>query len=447
MNEESTLAELMMFKNYTSVVKYRGEEHEGTGYNDHHHDIIGRIAQKHNLSDDDVNDAISTRKMLLGRKNRSGKTHWINEDAQFTAWFDDKGKIHRVRRTATHSSTARKILKLSPPSDQAEYKYKDSPVHAAKLKGWTRVHIARDEQGSMGIIDAYKNEKYKDVHAAVHAKIRKHVAKYGGRNDVHSSLDEESLAKVYGWYDKEGKFHRVHKDQWHAHIARKHFPNSSDPHGEAMKAGWMKVYGERDTKNKNYHPTAIAHHKKEFASDHAETIEKLKNHYKKYSKKKAVEVFAESTLYESQGLVVAAKRSDGSVKYGKPGQIHSSLYEPEAQQGFALPGGKFMTRKEALDWLETNEPKVHHQIVHNWKDSELESVAYRNSRKKMNEAKQEAETVCDYCEKPYKAPVQQSKTTGYYLTCPNCDSTDPGHYRGVPDRPWLQHVKNIIRKA
>ncbi len=63
-------------------------------------------------------------------------------------------------------------------------------------------------------------------------------------------------------------------------------------------------------------------------------------------------------------LVVARRLDDGTMTYGKPGQIHPDLVQegenyldvdPE-QMGFAVPGGPFLTRQEALDFVITNEP-------------------------------------------------------------------------------------------
>lgn len=69
-------------------------------------------------------------------------------------------------------------------------------------------------------------------------------------------------------------------------------------------------------------------------------------------------------------LVVARRMEDGSVKYGEPGQVHTDLMtrrevnaegptppEIEGAMGFAKPGGEFMTRKEALEFVRRNEPK------------------------------------------------------------------------------------------
>lgn len=64
-------------------------------------------------------------------------------------------------------------------------------------------------------------------------------------------------------------------------------------------------------------------------------------------------------------LVVAAK-TDNGIKYGQPGQIHADLYDPSwdmpnkgdviGDLGFAEPGGPFMSRKEAANYVLKNEP-------------------------------------------------------------------------------------------
>ena len=58
-------------------------------------------------------------------------------------------------------------------------------------------------------------------------------------------------------------------------------------------------------------------------------------------------------------LVVARKMPDGSVRYGQTGSVHSDLMEhkadwgrfKEADMGFAIPGGKFMSRTEAAEYV------------------------------------------------------------------------------------------------
>jgi hypothetical protein len=72
---------------------------------------------------------------------------------------------------------------------------------------------------------------------------------------------------------------------------------------------------------------------------------------------------------ESQAsLVVAREMPDGTIRYGKPGQIHADLVDanhfethaappPTDTMGFAKPGGKFMTREEALAYVKANEPE------------------------------------------------------------------------------------------
>jgi hypothetical protein len=69
-------------------------------------------------------------------------------------------------------------------------------------------------------------------------------------------------------------------------------------------------------------------------------------------------------------LVVARRFPSGEVVYGEPGKIHTSLLtkkeygggdypaDIEAQMGFAEPGGKFMSRQEAMDWAKKNEPAL-----------------------------------------------------------------------------------------
>jgi hypothetical protein len=65
-------------------------------------------------------------------------------------------------------------------------------------------------------------------------------------------------------------------------------------------------------------------------------------------------------------LVAARKMPDGSIRYGKPGEIHADLFKPGEQSygfndmklGFALPGGCFLTREQALDAVKRGPPDV-----------------------------------------------------------------------------------------
>ena len=80
-------------------------------------------------------------------------------------------------------------------------------------------------------------------------------------------------------------------------------------------------------------------------------------------------------------LVVANVGKDGKVYYGRPGDIHSNLTEkypnavPWRDVGFAVEGGKFLSRKEALDYVDglgkfrSNTP------------GELDALDYREQRR------------------------------------------------------------------
>ena len=65
-------------------------------------------------------------------------------------------------------------------------------------------------------------------------------------------------------------------------------------------------------------------------------------------------------------LVAARKMPDGSIRYGKPGEIHADLFRPgekrhgfnDMKLGFALPGGCFLTREQALDAVKRGTPGV-----------------------------------------------------------------------------------------
>ena len=65
-------------------------------------------------------------------------------------------------------------------------------------------------------------------------------------------------------------------------------------------------------------------------------------------------------------LVAARKMPDGSIRYGKPREIHADLFQPgeksygfnDMKLGFALPGGCFLTRGQALDAVKRGTPDV-----------------------------------------------------------------------------------------
>jgi hypothetical protein len=91
-------------------------------------------------------------------------------------------------------------------------------------------------------------------------------------------------------------------------------------------------------------------------------------------------------LDTTPSLVVARQMPDGTIRYGQPGEIHIDLMEPndyatgrsgdDSLNGFAVPGGKFMDRGEALQWVKNNQPdiaKQHGQLS----DYGLEAVTYK----------------------------------------------------------------------
>jgi hypothetical protein len=81
-------------------------------------------------------------------------------------------------------------------------------------------------------------------------------------------------------------------------------------------------------------------------------------------------------------LSVAMKRADGSVVPGKPGQTHGDLYEaagPRAQSGFVTPEGTYLTRGQAMKWVEIMDPITRSKIPNRWG---MESMDYRDALKK-----------------------------------------------------------------
>ena len=73
-----------------------------------------------------------------------------------------------------------------------------------------------------------------------------------------------------------------------------------------------------------------------------------------------------STRYGRPQFVAARKMPDGSIRYGKPGEIHADLFRPgeklygcnDINMGFALPGGRFLTREQALEAVKRGTPDV-----------------------------------------------------------------------------------------
>lgn len=85
---------------------------------------------------------------------------------------------------------------------------------------------------------------------------------------------------------------------------------------------------------------------------------------------------------ESPSLIVARKLPSGEIKYGKPGETHGDLLTErervnttsvdDKQMGFAEPGGSFMSRKQAQEYLEKNT-----SFVGPKDDYGLESLLYK----------------------------------------------------------------------
>lgn len=87
-------------------------------------------------------------------------------------------------------------------------------------------------------------------------------------------------------------------------------------------------------------------------------------------------------------LIVARRSPDGEVTYGEPGQFHSDLFSSDAayekandeQMGFATEhGAPFMSRSEALDWVEKNQPGKEQR---DYEDRGLEMGSYKTAEAK-----------------------------------------------------------------
>ncbi len=95
----------------------------------------------------------------------------------------------------------------------------------------------------------------------------------------------------------------------------------------------------------------------------------------------------ENLTAPKKDLVVARKMPDGTVRYGEPGQIHADLLDEGEtywkkeydQGGFATAKGEpFMSRKEAIAWVEKNQPEKFEKLPKTLKDGNgLEADGYR----------------------------------------------------------------------
>jgi hypothetical protein len=72
-----------------------------------------------------------------------------------------------------------------------------------------------------------------------------------------------------------------------------------------------------------------------------------------------------NTKGKFQGLVVAHRLPDGTTYVGKPGELHFDLAEKHPSngrgmfdQGFMTPDGKYLSREEALKWVEKRQQKI-----------------------------------------------------------------------------------------
>ena len=96
------------------------------------------------------------------------------------------------------------------------------------------------------------------------------------------------------------------------------------------------------------------------------------------------EIEHEDEMILESGLVVARRYPDGKVKYGKPGQMHVHLVGDkddleDRDLGFAEPGGKFLSRDQALSHVAKHEPKIRRQLQKG-KEGGLESYVYSRAR-------------------------------------------------------------------
>jgi len=105
--------------------------------------------------------------------------------------------------------------------------------------------------------------------------------------------------------------------------------------------------------------------------------------------------FGDNDLYANKakgaGLVVAFKNKDGTVVMGKPGQWHPDLFPKQLTRkwlqsntsGWATSDGKFLTREEALKWVNKNEPELQKKedLTHGY-EGKLEAGAYWQAKDK-----------------------------------------------------------------
>lgn len=78
----------------------------------------------------------------------------------------------------------------------------------------------------------------------------------------------------------------------------------------------------------------------------------------------AVEHLIEERAPRRTGLVVARDMPDGSIRVGKPEQVHADLIDPLTrsispdEMGFVTPDGKFLTREEAFKYVTEESPAI-----------------------------------------------------------------------------------------
>lgn len=98
-------------------------------------------------------------------------------------------------------------------------------------------------------------------------------------------------------------------------------------------------------------------------------------------------------------LKVAARMPDGTIRTGRPGDIHAMLFSAKeygdmtagapmnrAQMGYVTPEGRFLSRQEAAEWVATADPEAAEKLVDR---QSLESVDYEDSRDIARGIKQE----------------------------------------------------------
>lgn len=112
-----------------------------------------------------------------------------------------------------------------------------------------------------------------------------------------------------------------------------------------------------------------------------------------YANSKKAAPLSLAAASKKEPLVVARRMPDGTVKYGKPGDNHADLFTPEEidntygaikiepHLGFAAPGGKYMSREQASEYVGAKSSNLDAMELDKKGNIRKKSALYANSKK------------------------------------------------------------------